>query len=112
MRPLHRYDAHALIVPGEYAGIVDGRAGLLRLVLSDDGPLTDADSGREYTRRRVLSPDRPPGPPARRRQARQLADRLTQLADQLTATTSLTRTTPSAPTRSTSRFASTSRSCV
>ena len=103
MRPLHRYDARALIVPGEYAGIVDGRAGLLRLVLSDDGPLTDADSGREYTRRRVLSPDRPPGPPARRRQAARR---------QLTATTSLTRTTPSAPTRSTSRFASTSRSCV
>jgi hypothetical protein len=72
----HRYDAHALIMPGEYAGIVHGRAGLLRLVLSDDGPLTDARTGHEHTQPDVFCH-------LTARQARRLADQLHQLADQL-----------------------------
>jgi hypothetical protein len=48
-RELRRYDAQAVIVPDEEQGIVGGRVGLLRLVLTDDGPLTDPDTGREYT---------------------------------------------------------------
>jgi hypothetical protein len=87
MRPLHRYDAHATIVPDEYEAIIGGRTGLLRLVLSDDGPLTDPDTGRQYTQPDVFCR-------LNAHQARQLADRLRALADQLTTTTSPTRTTP------------------
>jgi hypothetical protein len=46
MGPLHRYDAHATIVPDEWQTIIGGRIGLLRLVLTDDGPLTDPDTDR------------------------------------------------------------------
>ena len=49
----HRYDAHALIMPGEHERTVGGRVGLLRLVLSDDGPLTDARTGHEHTQVRT-----------------------------------------------------------
>jgi hypothetical protein len=87
MHPQHRYDAHATIVPDEYEGIIGGRTGLLRLVLSDEGPLTDALTGRQYTQPDVFCH-------LNARQARQLADRLHALADQLTTTTSPTRTTP------------------
>jgi hypothetical protein len=80
MRAEHRYDAHALIVPGEYARIVHGRAGLLRLVLSDDGPLTDVQTGHEHTQPDVFCH-------LTARQARQLADQLHQLADHLPTTT-------------------------
>lgn len=75
----HRYDAHAVIVPGEHELLLGARAQLLRLVLTDDGPLTDARTGREYTTPDVfchLTAD----------QARQLADRLHALADQLATT--------------------------
>lgn len=87
MRPLHRYDAHATIMPDEYEGTINGRIGLLRLVLTDDGPLTDPDTGRQYTQPDVFCH-------LNARQARQLADRLHALADHLTTTTSPTRTTP------------------
>lgn len=91
MDPLHRYDAHATIAPDEWQAIIGGRSGLLRLVLTDDGPLTDPDTGREYTQPDVFSH-------LNARQARQLADRLHALADQLTTTT--TTTTGSARTTS------------
>jgi hypothetical protein len=87
MRPLHRYDAHATIVPDEYEGTIGGRIGLLRLVLTDDGPLTDPDTVRRYTQPDVFSY-------LNAHQARQLADRLHALADQLTTTTAPARTTP------------------
>jgi hypothetical protein len=87
MRPLHRYDANALIIPDEHEGTVGGRIGLLRLVLSDDGPVTDAGSGREHTRPDAFCH-------LNARQARQLADRLHALADQLPTTTTPPRTTP------------------
>jgi hypothetical protein len=87
MRPRHRYDAHATIMPDEYEATIGGRIGLLRLVLTDDGPVTDALTGREYTTPDVFCH-------LTARQARQLADRLHALADQLTTTTSPTRTTP------------------
>jgi hypothetical protein len=76
----HRFDARAQIVPGEHEGIVHGRAGLLRLVLSDDGPLTDTTTGHEHTRPDVFCH-------LTARQARQLADQLHTLAGQLTTTT-------------------------
>jgi hypothetical protein len=80
MRAEHRYDAHALIMPDEYEAIVGGRVGLLRLVLTDDGPLTDTRTGHQYTRADVFCH-------LTARQARQLADRLHALADQLPTTT-------------------------
>ena len=86
MRPRHRYDAHATIVPDEYEATVAGRIGLLRLVLSDDGPVTDALTGADAHRPDVFCH-------LNARQARQLADRLQTLADQLT-TTPPARTTP------------------
>jgi len=91
MDPLHRYDAHATIAPDEWQAIIGGRSGLLRLVLTDDGPLTDPDTGREYTQPDVFSH-------LNARQAHRLADRLHALADQLTTTT--TTTTGSARTTS------------
>ena len=86
MRPLHRYDAHATIVPDEYEGTIGGRIGLLRLILTDDGPLTDALTGHQYTQPDVFCH-------LTARQARELAARLQQLADQLTTSTT-TRTMP------------------
>jgi hypothetical protein len=79
MRPQHRYDAHATIVPDEYEAIVGGRQGLLRLVLTDDDP------GREHAQPDVFCH-------LNARQARQLADRLHALADHLTTTTAPTAT--------------------
>ena len=79
----HRYDAHAVIVPGEHELLIGARAQLLRLVLTDDGPLTDALTGREYTTPDVFCH-------LTAGQARQLADRLGDLADRLTTT----KTTP------------------
>jgi hypothetical protein len=87
MRPLHRYDAHATIVPDEYERIIGARTGLLRLILTNDGPLTDALTGRERTQRDVICH-------LNARQARQLAARLHALADQLPTTTPPTSTTP------------------
>jgi hypothetical protein len=75
----HRYDAHALIITGEYEGTVHGRVGLLRLILTDDGPLTDPATGDEYTQPDVFCH-------LTARQARQLAERLHALADQLPTT--------------------------
>jgi hypothetical protein len=86
MRAEHRYDAHAVIVPGEHEQLIGGRAQLMRLVLTDDGPLTNALTGTEYTTPDVFCQ-------LNARQARQLANRLHALADQLTTTTLTTRTT-------------------
>jgi hypothetical protein len=86
MRPVHRYDAHAVIVPGEHELLIGARAELLRLVLTDDGPLTDALTGEERTTPDVFCH-------LTARQARQLADRLRALADQLAITPLPTPTT-------------------
>lgn len=82
----HRYDAHAVIVPGEHELLIGAHAQLLRLVLTDAGPLTNALTGTEYTTPDVFCH-------LTAHQARQLADRLHALADQLTVTTLPTRTT-------------------
>lgn len=87
MRPLHRYDARATIVPGEHEGTIGGSVALLRLIVTDDGPLTDTLAGRQYTRPDVFCH-------LNARQARQLAERLHELADQLAGTPSPIRTTP------------------
>lgn len=76
----HRYDAHALIVPGEHEATVGGRVGLLRLVLTDDGPLTDTRTGHEHARPDAFCH-------LTAHQARRLADQLHALADQLPTTT-------------------------
>ena len=68
MSPTHRYDAHAEIVPGEHELPDRRRVQLLRLMLTDDGPLTDARPAR------VHEPDVFCHLTAR--QARELADRL------------------------------------
>ncbi|HEX5922864.1 MAG TPA: hypothetical protein VFY45_03465, partial [Baekduia sp.] len=54
MRPWQRFDAHAVIVPGEYEQLIGARAQLMRLVLTDDGPLTDALTGLDYTTADVI----------------------------------------------------------
>lgn len=79
MRPWHRFDAHAVIAPGEHERLIGARAQLMRLVLTDDGPLTDALTGVDYTTPDVICH-------LTAGQARQLADRLHALADQLATT--------------------------
>ena len=81
-----RYDAHATIVPDEYEGTIGGRIRLLRLVITNDGPLTDPDTGHQYTQKTCFCY-------LNAFQARQFADRLHALADQLTATTAPAKTT-------------------
>jgi hypothetical protein len=79
----HRYGWHAVIVPGEHEPLIAARARLLRLALTDDGPVTDALTGAEPTTPDVFC----------HLTARQLADRPHALADQPTVTTLPTKRT-------------------
>jgi hypothetical protein len=81
MRPLHRFEAHATITPGEHEHTVDGTPlQLVRIVLTDAGPvLADGGNGPEQRRPDVVCPLRPS-------EARALAARLLELADHATAT--------------------------
>jgi hypothetical protein len=76
----HRYNAHATIVPGEHQLLIGAHAQLLRLVLTDDGPVTDHRTGAQHTTPDVFCH-------LTARQARELADSLRAFADQLTTTT-------------------------
>jgi hypothetical protein len=80
-RDLHRFEAHAAIKPGEHEHTVDGTTQqLVRVVLTDDGPVTaDGGDGPEIHRPDVVCPLRPSD-------ARRLAQRLLELADDATAT--------------------------
>jgi hypothetical protein len=80
-RDLHRFEAHATIEPGEHERRVDGeRVQLVRIVLSDDGPvIADGGDGPEIHRPDVVCPLRPAD-------ARALAHRLLELADHATRT--------------------------
>jgi len=83
-RQLHRFEAHATITPGEHELNLDReRVQLVRVVLTDDGPVLAAD-GAERRRPDVVCPLRPS-------EARQLAARLLELADHATATPRRTR---------------------
>jgi hypothetical protein len=71
----HRYEARADIVPGECELSVDGRPlQLVTLTLTDAGPVTRPD-GSDHERPDVICP-------LRAREARALAGRLIELADQ------------------------------
>ena len=75
---LHRFEAHATIKPGEHELNVDReRVQLVRVVLTDDGPVIAAD-GAERRRPDVVCLLRPS-------EARQLAARMLELADHATA---------------------------
>jgi hypothetical protein len=72
----HRYQADAQIVAGECELSTCGRLlGLITLTLTDAGPITMPD-GSDTRRPDVICPLRPT-------EARQLASRLHELADQL-----------------------------
>ena len=79
---LHRFEARATIKPGECERNLAGqRVQLVRIVLTDDGPVTaDGGDGAEHYRPDVVCPLRPSD-------ARALAQRLLELADHATATT-------------------------
>ena len=80
----HRYEARAEIVPGEYELALDGRPiQLVRLTLTDAGPITRPD-GSDYERPDVVCP-------LRTCEARSLAGRLLELADQAQRTPAVTR---------------------
>lgn len=71
----HRYEAHAAIEPGECELSVNGRPiELVTLTLTDAGPITRPD-GSDYERPDVICP-------LRASEARWLAARLLELADQ------------------------------
>jgi hypothetical protein len=71
----HRYEAHADIVPGECELSVDGRLmQLVTLTLTDAGPITRPD-GTDHRRPDVICP-------LRASEARLLAARLIELADE------------------------------
>jgi hypothetical protein len=71
----HRYEARADIVAGECELAVGGRLiGLVRLTLTDAGPITMPD-GTDHYRPDVICP-------LRTSEARALAGRLLELADQ------------------------------
>jgi hypothetical protein len=81
---LHRFEAHAKIRPGEHErGLRGERIQLVRVALTDHGPVI-TDDGLEHRRPDVVCFLRPG-------EARGLAARLAQLADQATATTRTTR---------------------
>ncbi|MCA1679959.1 MAG: hypothetical protein LC777_13945 [Actinobacteria bacterium] len=70
----HRFEAHATIRPGEHEHRLDASGlQLVRVVLSDDGPVAAPD-GSEHQRPDVVCPLRPS-------QARGLAARLLALAE-------------------------------
>ena len=68
----YRYDAHATITPGEFERLIDARVQLVRVVLSDSGPVVAPD-GSEHQRPDVICHLRPT-------QARELAEHLLALA--------------------------------
>jgi hypothetical protein len=69
----HRFEVHASIEPGECELLLDGsRTQLVRVVLTDAGPIT-RDDGSSYERPDVVCPLRP-------REARERALRLLELA--------------------------------
>jgi len=72
---MHRYEARADIVPGECEQVVGGRlTQLVTLTLTDAGPITMPD-GTEHECPDVICP-------LRASEARALAGRLLELADQ------------------------------
>lgn len=80
----HRYEARAEIVPGEHETSLDGRPlQLIRLTLTDAGPITMPD-GSDHHRPDVICP-------LRACEARQLAHRLIELADQTNHAQAVTR---------------------
>jgi hypothetical protein len=80
----HRYEARGDVVPGECELAVDGSLiQLVRLTLTDAGPVTRPD-GSDYERPDVICP-------LRTREARELAGRLLELADQAHRTRAPTR---------------------
>jgi len=75
----HRYEAHATIVPGACEFVVGGHlTQLVTLTLTDSGPVTMPD-GTDHERPDVICP-------LRTSEARSLAGRLIELADQAQAT--------------------------
>jgi hypothetical protein len=80
-RTLHRFEAHATIEPGEHElNLAGDRVQLVRVVLTDDGPvIADCGDGPEHRRPDVVCPLRPSD-------ARRLAARLLELADHATRT--------------------------
>lgn len=80
----HRYEARADIVPGERELVVGGSLiQLVRLTLTDAGPITGPD-GSDYECPDVICP-------LRISEARALAGRLLELADQAHRTPATTR---------------------
>ena len=80
----HRYEARADVVAGECELSVDGRLSqLVTLTLTDAGPITRPD-GSDYERPDVVCP-------LRTCEARSLAGRLLELADQAQRTPAVTR---------------------
>lgn len=78
-RALHRFEAHATLRPGEHELNVDHEhVQLVRVVLTDNGPVIDAGGEHEHRRPDVVCPMRPAA-------ARALAQRLLDLADHATA---------------------------
>jgi hypothetical protein len=79
-RDLHRFEAHATIKPGEHElNLAGQRVQLVRVVLTDDGPVTaNGGDGAEHRRPDIVCPLRPSD-------ARRLAQRLLELADHATA---------------------------
>jgi len=76
---MHRYQARAKIASGERERMVDGHpAQLVTLTLTDAGPVTTPD-GTDHQRPDVICP-------LRTSEARSLAGRLIELADQAQAT--------------------------
>lgn len=72
---MHRYEAHATIVPGECELAVNGRLiQLVTLALTDTGPITLPD-GTDHPQPDVICP-------LRASEARSLARLLLELADQ------------------------------
>jgi len=75
----HRYEAHATIVPGACELAIGGHLiQLVTLTLTDAGPVTMPD-GTDHQRPDVICP-------LRTSEARSLAGRLIELADQAQAT--------------------------
>jgi hypothetical protein len=85
-RDRHRFEAHATLKPGEHElNLAGQRVGLVRVVLTDDGPvIADGGDGPEYPRPDVICALRPSD-------ARALAARLLELADHATSTETSSR---------------------
>ena len=83
---LHRFEAHATIKPDEHELTLAGECvQLVRVVLSDDGPvIADGGDGPQVRRPDVVCALRPSD-------ARRLAHRLLELADHATTSTRSSR---------------------